>query len=159
MLVSTESQQQPAITKHNINAMYTCFTHFPFCKLFYVKIFPRKDFASLQCVRVHLECSWNLAMCSLRCSLFLNLEMEMQRICCMSIIQAERKNVNYLTFRFTSAIILSLAKVALKSPLVSTVRRFVLENVLMFEKGSVNYVNYVNYSVLSSQNLKSLEWK
>ena len=52
---------------------------------------------------------------------------------------------NYLTFRFTFAIILSLAKVALKSPLVSTVDRFVLEYCFFnFEKGSVNY------SVLSS---------
>ena len=131
MLVSTESQQQPAITKHNINALYTSSTLQTFLC---VKIFPRKDFASLQCVKVHLECSWNLAMCSLRCSLFLNLEMEMQCTWCMSIIQAERKNVNYLTFRFTFAIILSLAKVALKSPLVSTVDRFVLESVLILKK-------------------------
>ena len=41
---------------------------------------------------------------------------------------------NYLTFRFPFAIILSLAKVALKSPLVSTVDRFVLENVLILKK-------------------------
>ena len=44
------------------------------------------------------------------------------------------KNVNYLAFRFTFAIILSLAKVALKSPLVSTVDRFVLESVLILKK-------------------------
>ena len=43
-------------------------------------------------------------------------------------------HVNYLTFRFTFAILLSLAKVALKSPLVSTVDRFVLESVLILKK-------------------------
>ena len=56
MLVSTESQQQPAITKHNINALYTSSTHFPVCKLFLCENFPTKRL----CFNVRvLECTLN----------------------------------------------------------------------------------------------------
>ena len=129
MLVSTESQHQPAIAKHNviyvINALYTSSTHFPICKLFLCEIFPTKRL----CFNAVLECTLNAretlpcAPSDVRSSWTWKWRCNIPGACQLFDIQV-----------LTLAIILSLAKVALKSPLVSTVDRFVLESVLILKK-------------------------